>query len=96
MQPAQKRSSRNRITLLIDLAIIVAILVIMAPRSSGIAVHEWLSIAFGAMQVVQSFVIVGVITTFGVLALGRLLRRRPLPAQRQQQPSPEPEIMPRG
>src|SRR5689334_9407701 len=53
MQQAPKQSSRNRITLLLDLAIFIAFLVIMAPRSSGIAVHEWLSIAFGATLIVH-------------------------------------------
>ena len=40
--------NRNKLNLLIDLAIFAAFLVAMAPRFSGIAVHEWLSIAFGA------------------------------------------------
>ncbi len=38
----------SRINLAIDLSIFIAFLIAMAPRTSGIAIHEWLSIAFGA------------------------------------------------
>lgn len=43
-------SKRNRplINLLLDAAVLVAFLIATAPRFSGIAIHEWLSIAFGA------------------------------------------------
>ena len=47
---AQKR---NRLSMYLDLAIFLGFLVAMAPRWSGIAVHEWLSIAFGAAIVVH-------------------------------------------
>jgi hypothetical protein len=40
--------NRNKLNLLIDVAIFLVFLVTMAPRFSGIAIHEWLSIAFGA------------------------------------------------
>lgn len=40
--------NRNLINYALDLLIFVAFLVAMAPRFSGIAVHEWLSIAFTA------------------------------------------------
>ncbi|MEI7772775.1 MAG: DUF4405 domain-containing protein [Chloroflexales bacterium] len=43
-----KRPSRNLINLAIDMAIFVAFLVAMAPRFSGLAIHEWLGVAFGA------------------------------------------------
>lgn len=51
MQTKRKQPNRNKTNLLIDLAIFVAFLVIMAPRFSGIATHEWLSIAFAAVIV---------------------------------------------
>jgi hypothetical protein len=40
--------NRNTLNLFVDIAIFLAFLVAMAPHFSGIAVHEWLSIAFGA------------------------------------------------
>src|SRR5215213_8607455 len=40
--------NRNKLNLFVDIAIFLAFLVAMAPRFSGIAVHEWLGIAFGA------------------------------------------------
>jgi hypothetical protein len=46
-QPA-RRSNRTTLNLLVDIGIFVAFLVIMAPHFSGVAVHEWLSFAFGA------------------------------------------------
>ncbi|MBV9786702.1 MAG: DUF4405 domain-containing protein [Chloroflexi bacterium] len=48
MQPTRTKPNRNKINLVIDLAIFVAFLIAMSPHFSGIAVHEWLSIAFGA------------------------------------------------
>ena len=47
---SEKRTppNRNRTNLLIDLTIFVAVLVAMAPRFSGVAIHEWLSIALAA------------------------------------------------
>lgn len=38
----------NAVNFAVDTAIFVAFLVAMAPRFSGIAIHEWLSIAFAA------------------------------------------------
>jgi hypothetical protein len=46
-QPAQP--NRNKVNLLVDSVILVAFLVAMAPRFSGITIHEWLSIAFSAV-----------------------------------------------
>jgi hypothetical protein len=38
--------NRTRTKLLLDIAIFVGFLLAMDPRSTGIAIHEWLSIAF--------------------------------------------------
>jgi hypothetical protein len=48
--PAPKRApvSRNRVNLLVDAAIFIAFLVSTAPRFTGLAIHEWLGLAFGA------------------------------------------------
>ena len=48
MQSTSAASNRNRTNLIVDSAIFVAFLVAMAPRFSGLAVHEWLGMAFGA------------------------------------------------
>lgn len=48
MQSDRPQPNRNKVNWAIDLAIFVAFLVTTAPRFSGIAIHEWLSIAFGA------------------------------------------------
>lgn len=48
MQTTQRKLSPTVMNYLIDIAIFVAFLVAMDPRSTGIAIHEWLSIAFGA------------------------------------------------
>jgi len=49
VRPVQnKQHTRNRLTLLFDVAIFIAFLVIMAPHWSGTPIHEWLSIAFAA------------------------------------------------
>jgi len=48
MQRAPKQPNRNMLNLAIDLVIFAAFLIAMAPHFSGIAIHEWLSIAFGA------------------------------------------------
>jgi cytochrome b len=48
MNKETRQPNRNKINLLLDIAIFLAFLVAMAPRFSGIAIHEWLGIAFGA------------------------------------------------
>jgi hypothetical protein len=48
MSTARKRIPQNLINLLLDTLIFGAFLVATAPRFTGIAIHEWLSIAFGA------------------------------------------------
>jgi Domain of unknown function (DUF4405) len=40
--------NRNRTNLLVDIALFTAVMVAMAPHFSGVAIHEWLSIALGA------------------------------------------------
>ena len=48
MQTPRKPSNRNKTNLIVDMAIFSAFLVAMAPRFSGLAIHEWLGISFGA------------------------------------------------
>jgi hypothetical protein len=48
MKQATTQRNRNTLNLFVDIAIFLAFLVAMAPHFSGIAVHEWLSIALGA------------------------------------------------
>lgn len=48
MAQQTKKLNQNKVNLTVDIAIFVAFLVAMAPRFSGLTVHEWLSIAFGA------------------------------------------------
>jgi hypothetical protein len=48
MQKQLKQSNRNVVNLIVDSAMFIAFLVAMAPHFSGIAIHEWLGIAFGA------------------------------------------------
>ncbi len=48
-----KKLNQNKVNLTVDIAILVAFLVAMAPRFSGLAIHEWLSIAFGAVVMVH-------------------------------------------
>jgi hypothetical protein len=44
---------QNRTKFLLDIAIFVAFLITMDPRTSGIAVHEWLTIALSATIIVH-------------------------------------------
>src|SRR5690242_15722482 len=48
MTSISTKPSRSKTNLIVDSAIFIAFLVAMAPHFSGIAVHEWLGIAFGA------------------------------------------------
>lgn len=48
-----KTKNQTKLKLVIDLAIFIAFLIAMDPRSSGIAVHEWLSTAALAAIVVH-------------------------------------------
>jgi hypothetical protein len=48
MKQIQTQPNRNRLNMIVDSSIFVAFLVAMAPRFSGMALHEWLGISFGA------------------------------------------------
>jgi cytochrome b len=48
MKQILAQPNRNKTNLMVDSAIFLAFLVAMAPRFSGLVVHEWLGIAFGA------------------------------------------------
>lgn len=48
MQTRRAPAGRTTVNLLLDSAIFVAFLIATAPRLSGLAIHEWLSIALGA------------------------------------------------
>lgn len=48
MAQLARKTSRNTVNLLIDDAIFLAFLATTAPHFTGMAIHEWLSIAFGA------------------------------------------------
>ncbi len=48
MKQVQAQTNRNTVNLIVDSVIFIAFLVAMAPRFSGLAIHEWLGIAFGA------------------------------------------------
>ena len=47
MQQAKKSVNPTKVNLLVDFAILVVLLVAAAPRFTGIAIHEWLGLAFG-------------------------------------------------
>jgi hypothetical protein len=53
MAQQRKKLNPNKVNLTVDILIFVAFLVAMAPRFSGLLVHEWLSIAFGAAIMVH-------------------------------------------
>lgn len=42
------RTNRTMVNLAVDIGIFVAFLAATAPRLTGLAIHEWLSLAFGA------------------------------------------------
>src|SRR3954470_2087044 len=48
MQLKKQKFSTTQINLIVDSLVFIAFLVAMAPHFTGIAIHEWLSIAFGA------------------------------------------------
>lgn len=47
MQAQATKTNRNMTNLIVDIAIFVGFLVAMAPHFTGMAVHEWLGLAFG-------------------------------------------------
>lgn len=53
MENQNKLRSQTRTKLWIDLLIFVAFLVTMEPHSSGLAIHEWLSLAMIAVVIVH-------------------------------------------
>lgn len=53
MEKQNKKTSPTKVNYLIDLLIFIAFLVAMDPRLTGIAIHEWLSIAFGAAIIIH-------------------------------------------
>lgn len=48
MQATPKRANRNLVNLLVDVGIFIAALLALAPHFTGMAIHEWLSLALGA------------------------------------------------
>lgn len=46
-------TTSNRTKLLLDIGTFAAFLMAMAPRSSGLAVHEWLTLALAATIIVH-------------------------------------------
>lgn len=46
MTTSSKAPNRTKVNLWVDLAIFIVFLVTTAPRFSGLAIHEWLSLAF--------------------------------------------------
>lgn len=53
MKQNKKQLSQTKINLAVDMGIFTGFLIAEAPHLSGIAVHEWLSIAFGAAIIVH-------------------------------------------
>ncbi len=53
MTSQPKKLNINKTNLLLDIAVFIAFLFAMDPRTTGIAIHEWLSIAFGAAMIVH-------------------------------------------
>ncbi len=47
MEAQATKTNRNTTNLIVDIAIFIAFLVAMAPHFTGMAVHEWLGLAFG-------------------------------------------------
>lgn len=48
MQKSPQQINRNMVNLALDVGIFVGFLVVMAPRFSGVSLHEWLGVSFGA------------------------------------------------
>lgn len=53
MNAKPKKLNTIKINLFLDLAVFLAFLFAMDPRSTGTPIHEWLSIAFGATIIVH-------------------------------------------
>ena len=48
METKKTRTNPVKVNYLVDIAIFIAMLVALEPRLTGMAIHEWLGIAFGA------------------------------------------------
>ena len=48
MQNKQNKLSPTKVNLIVDSIVFIAFLIVTAPHFTGIAIHEWLGIAFGA------------------------------------------------
>ena len=48
MQAKQRKLNQTKTNLLVDIAIFAAFLIALDPHMTGIAIHEWLSIALAA------------------------------------------------
>lgn len=48
MQTTKKAISPTKLNLIVDSIVFIAFLIVTAPHFTGIAIHEWLGIAFGA------------------------------------------------
>jgi hypothetical protein len=46
MEPKTKKMSLTKKKLLVDIAVFIVFAIVSAPQSTGIAIHEWLSIIF--------------------------------------------------
>ena len=53
MNKTPKTSNSTKVNLTVDIVIFIAFLITTAPQFSGIPVHEWLSLAFGAAAIVH-------------------------------------------
>jgi hypothetical protein len=69
MSDVRKRNAWN---VVIDTAIFVAFVVATAPRFTGIALHEWLSLAFAAVIVIHVVIHWQWITTVGLSFMRKL------------------------
>ena len=54
MNTTTQKVDRKAVNYLIDITIFVAILVALNPHMTGMAIHEWLSLAFGGAIIAHS------------------------------------------
>jgi len=48
MAPTKKKSNATKTNLIVDIGLFTSFLIAMAPEATGLLIHEWLGIAFGA------------------------------------------------
>ena len=53
MPKKSRKLSSSKVNYLIDFAVFIAFLFVMDPRATGIAIHEWLSVAFTLVIIVH-------------------------------------------